>query len=213
MNIMEKVKEYGVNEAVISDSELLQIIIGNKEVAERVLAEMPRRSLYDLSENDISDLSHIEGVGMQRASRLVASVELGRRIARQRVKKNAPDFSSPQAIADYVMEDMRNWPQERFCAVYLSTKKQMLARKTLSIGTVDASLAKARDVFRWALKYNADSIVLLHNHPSGDPEPSREDITVTQHIARAGETMEIPVLDHIIIGDGIYVSLCERGYI
>lgn len=142
-----------------------------------------------------------------------AAVELGRRIARQRVKQKAPDFSSPEAIAEYVMEDMRFLPQESFCAVYLSTKNQLIAHQTLSVGTLDASLAKARDVFRWALRYNAASVVLLHNHPSGDPEPSREDIAVTQHIARAGEIMEIPVLDHIIIGDGVYVSLCERGYI
>ena len=108
---------------------------------------------------------------------------------------------------------MRFLPQESFCAVYLSTKNQLIAHQTLSVGTLDASLAKARDVFRWALRYNAASVVLLHNHPSGDPEPSREDIAVTQHIARAGEIMEIPVLDHIIIGDGVYVSLCERGYI
>lgn len=213
MNIMEKIKEYGVNESVISDSELLQIIIGDKEVAERVLAEMPRRNLYDLSESDVTDLSRIKGVGRQRASRLIAAVELGRRIARQKVKRTAPDFSSPDAIASYVMEDMRNWQQEHFAAVYLSTRNQLICWQTLSIGTINGSLAKAREVFRLALRNNAAQVVLLHNHPSGDPEPSQEDIAVTQHIVRAGDMMEIPVLDHIIIGDGIWVSLAQRGYV
>ena len=108
---------------------------------------------------------------------------------------------------------MRFLPQEQFAAVYLSTKNQLIAVRTLTIGTLNASLAKAREVFRLAIQYNAAAVVLLHNHPSGDPEPSPEDIAVTHHIAKAGEIMEIPVLDHIIIGDGHFVSLCERGYI
>jgi DNA repair protein RadC len=81
------------------------------------------------------------------------------------------------------------------------------------VGTLNASIAKSREVFRYAIRCNAAAIVLLHNHPSGDPEPSREDIAVTQNIAAAGRIMEIPVIDHIIIGDGTYVSLCERGYV
>ena len=83
----------------------------------------------------------------------------------------------------------------------------------MTIGTINASLAKSRGVFRYALRYNAAAVVLVHNHPSGNPEPSHEDIVVTQRIADAGQIMEIPVLDHIIIGDGTFVSLCERGYV
>lgn len=111
------------------------------------------------------------------------------------------------------MEDMRCLKQERFSAIYLSSKNKLIAVRELTVGTINASLAKAREVFRYALQYNAAAIVLAHNHPSGDPEPSRDDIAVTRYIAEAGRIMEIPVLDHIIIGDGIYVSLCERGLI
>lgn len=108
---------------------------------------------------------------------------------------------------------MRFLPQERFAAVYLSTKNQLLRVQTLTVGTINASLAKARDVFRYALQCNAAAVVLLHNHPSGNPEPSQEDIDVTRRLVQAGDVMEIPVLDHIIIGDGVFVSLCERGYL
>ena len=151
--------------------------------------------------------------GKNSSVTVCAAVELGRRISRQHVKEAAPDFSTPQAIAGYVMEDLRFLPQEQFGAVYLSTKNQLIAYRTLTIGTINASLAKSREVFRYALRYNAAAVVLVHNHPSGNPEPSHEDIVVTQRIADAGQIMEIPVLDHIIIGDGTFVSLCERGYV
>lgn len=204
----------------LTDQDLLAILLrtGIKgksvlEVARELLRALPGENIYYLSESTIRDLCSIRGVGIDKAITLGAAVELGRRISKQRVKQNAPDFSTPQVIADYVMEDMRFLPQEQFAAVYLSTKNQLIAVRTLTVGTINASFAKAREVFRLAIQYNAAAVVLLHNHPSGDPEPSQEDITVTHQIARAGEIMEIPVLDHIIIGDGHYVSLCERGYI
>lgn len=203
----------------LSDHELVAILLrtGIKgksvlDVSRELIKGLPGENLYYLSETSTTDLCAVRGIGLDKAVTICAAVELGRRIARQRAKQKSPDFSSPEAIASYMMENMRFLPEERFCAVYLSTKNRLIAHKTLSIGTLDASLAKSREVFRWALRYNAASVVLLHNHPSGDPEPSREDIAVTRHIAKAGEVMEIPVLDHIIIGDGIYVSLCERGY-
>lgn len=90
-------------------------------------------------------------------------------------------------------------------------KNQLIAYRTLTVGTIDASLAKSREVFNYALRYNAAAVILVHNHPSGNPEPSKNDIRVTQRIVEVGHIMEIPVLDHIIIGDGIFVSLCERG--
>ena len=111
------------------------------------------------------------------------------------------------------MEDMRFLSQEEFRAVYLTTKNQLIAVQTISRGSINASIAKGRDVLKYALRYNAAAIILAHNHPSGNPEPSHEDIAVTKRIADEGQIMEIPVLDHIIIGDGTYVSLCERGYI
>ena len=204
----------------LTDQDLLAILLrtGTKghsvlEVSRELLRSMPGENVYYLSEASIADLCAVHGIGMDKAVTICAAVELGRRISKQRVKQNAPDFSTPQAIAEYVMEDMRFLPQEQFAAVYLSTKNQLIAVRTLTIGTLNASLAKAREVFRLAIQYNAAAVVLLHNHPSGDPEPSQEDIAVTQHIARAGDVMEIPVLDHIIIGDRTYYSYREAGYL
>jgi len=204
----------------LTDQDLLAILLrtGIKghsvlDISREVLRSLPNENVYYLGETSISDLCAIRGLGVDKAVTVCAAIELGKRISRQRVKQSSPDFSSPQAIADYVMEDMRVLPQEQFAAAYLSTKNQLISFQTLTVGTINASLAKSRDVFRYAIRYNAAAIILLHNHPSGDPEPSREDVTVTQRIAEAGRVMEIPVLDHIIIGDGTFVSLCERGYI
>ena len=221
----------------VTDQDLLAILLrtGVKghsvlDVSRSLLRSLPGENLYYLSEASVADLCAIRGVGADKAVTICAAVELGRRIARQRVKQNAPDFSTPQAIAEYVMEDMRFLPQEQLRAVYLSTKNQLIAVRTLTIGTINSSLAKSREVFRFAIQYNAAAVVspreiliealryravgmiMVHNHPSGDPAPSSDDIAVTRQIAQAGHIMEIPVLDHIIIGDGTFSSLCELGY-
>lgn len=206
--------------SAVTDQDLLAILLrtGTKgssvlDVSRQVIRSLPGENLCYLGDTSVADLCTIQGIGADKAVTVCAAVELGKRIARQRVKTEAPDFSTPQAIAGYVMEDLRFLPQEQFGAVYLSTKNQLIAYRALTVGTINASLAKAREVFRYALRYNAAAVVLVHNHPSGNPEPSHEDIVVTQRIADAGQVMEIPVLDHIIIGDGVFVSLCERGYL
>lgn len=218
----EKPREKFIHQGAhaVTDQDLLAILLRTgvkgcsvQDVSRRLLQSLPGESLYYLSEISIADLCAVRGIGADKAVTICAAVELGRRISRQRVKQNAPDFSTPQAIAAYVMEDMRFLLQERFCAVYLSTKNQLIAVRTLTIGTINASLAKSREVFRLAIQYNAAAVVLVHNHPSGDPSPSSDDIAVTRQIAQAGHIMEIPVLDHIIIGDGTFVSLCELGYL
>ena len=178
-----------------------------------ILRTLPEENIYYLGETDVRRLCTVKGIGRDKAVTLCAAIELGKRIARQRVKANARDFSSPSTVADYVMEDMRCLRQEKFSALYVSSKNKLIALRELTSGTLNESLAKARDVFRYALEYNAAAVILIHNHPSGDPTPSKEDIKATQCIAEAGRVMGIPVLDHIIIGDGTYVSLCERGYI
>lgn len=206
--IYEKAKLYGITN--LDNKELLSLLIPQKESSR--LLQVMEKSITGLAKYSREDLLNLH-FKEKDVLTVLAAVEIGKRIRKETHIIQNPDFSSPEAIADYVMEDMRFLQQESFCAAYLTTKNQLIAIKTLTKGTIDASFAKSREVFQWALRYNAASVILLHNHPSGDPEPSREDITVTQHIAKAGELMEIPVLDHIIIGDGRYVSLCERGYI
>ena len=204
----------------VTDQDLLAILLrtGIKghsvmEISRTMLQTLPDENLCYLGEICVDELQKIDGIGRDKAVTICAAIELGKRISKLHVKRKYSDFSTPKAIADYVMEDMRFLHQEQFKAAYLSTKNQMIALETLTIGSINASIAQARDVFRQAIRYNAAAIVLMHNHPSGDPEPSREDIAVTQRIAEAGRIMEIPILDHVIIGDGNYVSLCERGYI
>ncbi|KXB90644.1 DNA repair protein RadC [Megasphaera hutchinsoni] len=204
----------------LTDRDLLAILLrtGIKgysvlEIADLVLQQLPQENIYYLGEISIHDLCKIHGIGRDKAITLCAAVELGRRIVKQRVKKNSPDFNHPDCIAEYLMEDMRYLPQERFIAAFLSTKNRLICIQTISIGSLNMSVAKARDVFRMALQYNAAAVILAHNHPSGDPEPSPDDIAITKRIAEAGNIMGIPVLDHIIIGDGDFVSLCRRGYL
>lgn len=212
MLVQEKMKEYGMK--TLSNKELISLIIKGKNViktSDKVMESLPQQKLCYLSDKPVEELTAI--IGEKSAFALCAAVELGRRINKEQAMLQSPDFSSPENVATYLMEDMRHLKQECFVAVYLSTKNRLICTKTLTVGTLNASFAKSREVFRYALQYNAAAVILLHNHPSGDPEPSHEDIKVTNQIAEAGQIMEIPVLDHIVIGDGIYVSLCERGYL
>lgn len=126
-----------------------------------------------------------------------------------RVKHLYEDFSSPKAVAAYAMERLRHEREENFCAAFLNCKNKLIRLETISIGGLTGSLAEQRSVFRRALEANAASLILIHNHPSGDATPSDEDVRITKIFKAAGDVMGIPVLDHVIIGDGIYVSLCE----
>ena len=204
----------------VTDQDLLAILLrtGVKghsvlDVSRSLLRSLPGENLYYLSEASVADLCAIRGVGADKAVTICAAVELGRRIARQRVKQNAPDFSTPQSIAEYVMEDMRFLPQEQLRAVYLSTKNQLIAVRTLTIGTINSSLAKSREVFRFAIQYNAAAVVLVHNHPSGDPvsQQRRHRRDQANRPGRPHHGNSRP--RHIIIGDGIFTSLCELGYV
>src|SRR5699024_12812944 len=120
---------------------------------------------------------------------------------------------SPEDGADYVMEEMRSLNQEHFVALFLNTKNQIIHRQTIFIGSLNASIVHPREVFREAVKRSAASIIVAHNHPSGDPTQSQEDIHVTRRLAESGQMIGIESLDHLIIGDRKIVSLKEKGYL
>jgi DNA repair protein RadC len=120
---------------------------------------------------------------------------------------------SPEDVSNYVMEDMRFLMQEHFDCLYLDTKNNVILRKTIFIGSLNASIVHPREVFKEAFRRSAASIICLHNHPSGDPTPSREDIEVTKRLTESGKVLGIELLDHIIIGDRKFVSLKEQGYV
>jgi DNA repair protein RadC len=158
----------------------------------------------------VSDLSKIKGLGTAKGTQILAMVELGKRLAAS-VAESRAVIREPQDAADLLMPELRDQGQERFKGIFLNLKNEVLKITTITVGTLDASLISPRELFREALAFNSASVVIAHNHPSGDPTPSKEDITITKRLVQAGEYIGIQVLDHMIIGDGRWVSLKERG--
>lgn len=209
----ERLVKYGAD--ALSNAELLAIIlrVGTAEYSAIGLAEhMLSRygGLRGIATAGIEDLSEIKGLGTAKATQIQAMVELGKRLAAS-VGNIRPTIRSPQDAADLLMPELRDLPQERFKALFLTMKNEVLKVRTITIGSLDASLITPRELFREAISNNSASVVVAHNHPSGDPSPSREDITVTKRLCEAGQMVGIEVLDHLIIGDGRWVSLKERG--
>lgn len=201
----------------LSDAELLAIILksGTKEeksidVARKIILST-RHGLLGLHQMTLDELRQINGIGRVKAIQLKAISELAIRMSKASYQKQVT-IRSPKTIAQLYMEEMRHLQKEHFKVVLLDTKNNVLCDKDLSIGTVNSSLIHPREIFIYTLKNHGVHIILLHNHPSGDPQPSREDIEVTKRIISAGKVIGIDVLDHIIIGDGQYISLKEEGY-
>ncbi|ACT03044.1 RadC family protein [Paenibacillus sp. JDR-2] len=210
----ERMMQYGAE--ALSHTELLAILLrtGTKQesavhLAGKILKECG--SLRNLLDMSMSELTAIKGIGPVKAVQLRAGIELGRRIVRSG-QGELVTVRKPQDAANYVMEEMRYLKKEHFVCLFLNTKNHIIARETLSVGTLNASLVHPREVFRAAVKAGSASIICVHNHPSGDPMPSPEDITLTKRLVEAGELMGIEVLDHLVIGDGRFISLKEHGY-
>jgi DNA repair protein RadC len=200
----------------LSIQELIAILLrtGTKEESVLQLAQKIIRhfdGLRMLKNATLEELTSIKGVGKAKAVQLLASIELGRRIASFR-EEDKYVIRSPEDGANYVMEEMRFLSQEHFVCLFLNTKNQVLFQKTIFIGSLNSSIVHPREIFKEALKRSAASIICVHNHPSGDPTPSKEDIDVTRRLVECGKMMGIELLDHIIIGEKKYVSLKEKGY-
>lgn len=206
---------------VLSDAELLSIIIrtgsreaNSLELASRILAlNYPREGILGLLHLSLQELMAIKGIGQVKGIQLLCIGELSRRIWKRKLLEQPLTFKNPRSIAEYYQEDMRHQNREQFHVMLFNTKQVLIRDVLISQGTVNASLATPREVFIEALRYQAVSLVLVHNHPSGDPEPSREDILLTRRIKEVGELIGIRLQDHVIIGDGVFVSLKERGMI
>lgn len=213
----EKCTEYGAG--ALTDAELLAVILrtGTKGCSAIELAEMVLQSgngqalLNGLMHVGVKDLMSINGIGRVKALQIQCICELSRRIAKQAAYERL-EFSNPQTIAEYYMEDMRYLDKEHLILVMLDNRCKLIKDTVISVGTVNASIVTPREIFIEALKFQAVSIVILHNHPSGDASPSRQDIEVTARIKKAGELMGISLVDHIIIGDNTYTSLKQKQY-
>ena len=178
----------------------------------RIMPISREESLCGLYGMTADELMQFRGIGKVKAVQLECIAELSRRIARSRaVKAGREIFRNPEQIADYYMEDFRHESQEKLLLIMLDTKGHLIADEIISVGTVDRTVASPRDIFLKALSHRAVTIVLLHNHPSGNPEPSEADLQLTKRVRECGEMIGIPLVDHIIIGDRRSVSFaCER---
>ena len=213
----EKFRQLGPQS--LTESELLAIILrtGTRDksalqLAEEVLqlSKYPREGLLGLYDVSLEELMAIKGIGMVKAVKLKCLTELTMRMSRSCAKSKLC-FKNPATVADYFMEKLRHLDTECVILVSLDAKGELLKEKKLSDGSVRMSMISPREIFLEALKNKAVNVILVHNHPSGDPTPSRADIEMTQIVHEMGEMMDIPLLDHIIIGDNQYASFRELG--
>jgi DNA repair protein RadC len=212
----EKLIKFGPQ--ALTNSELMAIVLrvgSNKDTAitlSQKILNHEDRGLKNIATPDTELLLGFHGISHAKAAQLIAAVELGKRVSRLDYDDRFK-VTSPQDIANYLMEDMRYLKKEYFKIIILDTKNKVLDVCTISIGSLNSSIVHPREVFHEAVKKSAASILLVHNHPSGETQPSREDISITKRLIEAGELMGIKVLDHIIIGDGVYLSFKEENII
>ncbi|WP_308422155.1 RadC family protein [Pullulanibacillus camelliae] len=201
----------------LTNQELLSIVLRTglrnesvMQLAQRVLTQFA--GMRGLRTATIEELMAIKGIGKTKAVEILAAIEVGKRLIKEADEERYV-IRSPQDGANYVMDDMRFLSQEHFVALFLNTKNQVIHRQTIFIGSLNASIVHPREVFKEAIKRSAASIICFHNHPSGDPTPSREDIDVTKRLVECGLLLGIDVLDHIVIGDRKFISLKEKGVV
>ncbi|RIN08115.1 JAB domain-containing protein [Staphylococcus xylosus] len=202
--------------AHLSDGELLAILIntGRKgfsslDIANELLKSV--ESLKQLKALSINDLNKVKGIGLYKALILKAAFELGERMHSGSLDEKI-QITSPQDVANFMMGKMEHLTQEKFIVLFLNSKNVVIKQKTIFIGTLNSSIVHPREIFSEAIKWASNAIVVLHNHPSGDTTPSKEDIRTTDRLRECGEILGIDLLDHIIIGDHTYMSMVEDGY-
>ncbi|HXW03694.1 MAG TPA: DNA repair protein RadC [Vicinamibacterales bacterium] len=208
----EKLHRLGA--AALGDNELVAAVLGQGQaqagaldLANAILSGLG--GIERLARARGEDLTRIAGVGPARAAQVLAAVELGRRTL-TRLGRERLQITSPRLAAELLLPQYGSRPVEHFGVVLLDTKHRVLRIVPVSSGTLDASVVHPREVFREAVAARASAIVLFHNHPSGDPEPSPEDVAITRHMAAAGRLLGIDVLDHVILADVRFCSLRER---
>ncbi|MBE5851713.1 MAG: DNA repair protein RadC [Lachnospiraceae bacterium] len=217
MQPYEKFKLLGPG--ALTDEELLGIIIrtgtmdkDSVQIASRLLNDFPEHNLLGLFQTSWQDLMKYQGIGEVKAIRIKCIAEMAMRMSRSRAAKKL-NFNHPDTVADYYMESLRHERNEKVILILLDQQLKFISDMVISIGTINKSILSPREIFANALKMNAAQFMLLHNHPSGDPTPSESDITITKEISNLSIIMELPLVDHIIIGDNRYLSLRVAGYL
>jgi DNA repair protein RadC len=210
----ERLLKYGPE--ALSNAELLAIILRTGTQKENIVNLCSRifseYSIKQLSQANISKLTEIHGIGTAKAAQIAAVFELARKLEGF-TDEPKRKIRSPADVYSLLYPKMREQKRERLVALLLDTKNQVLREEVISIGSLNANIVHPREVFKAALMQSCASVILSHNHPSGDPTPSREDIAVTEKLVEGGKLLGIDVLDHVVIGDGRYVSLKDEGYV
>ena len=209
----ERLRDYGA--PALSNAELIAIILRTGQRREGVVALATRllssyRGIVGLARVSFSELCNEKGLGEAKAAQLKAALELGRRLSSTQPEERVV-VRSPADIANLMLTEMGILEQEHLRVVLLNQRNQVLAVPEVYRGSVNTSLVRVAELFRQAVRQNCPAIVLVHNHPSGDPTPSADDIAMTKQAAEAGRLLDIEVLDHVIIGEGRYLSLKEQG--
>lgn len=209
----ERLERYGASKLTIE--ELIAIIIktGTKECSSKVLASnilSNLKKISDFTDISINTLTDIKGIGKTKAITLLAAIELGKRVYSDE-KREFISFLDASSIFNYYRIKFFNKKQEYFYVIYLDNQKNFITDKELFIGTINMSVVHPREIFKEAYINSASYIICLHNHPSGDPLPSKEDINLTNRISEIGKIVAIPLLDHIVIGSNTYYSFYENN--
>ncbi|NLM39076.1 MAG: DNA repair protein RadC [Firmicutes bacterium] len=209
----EKMLRYGPQR--LNNSELLAILLGSGtkslsavRLAEHLLAEFS--SLRSLAGASCEELMNVKGVGIAKASVITAAFELAKRLADSEMEVREV-IHTPQDAADLVLHDLSLADKEHFMVIMLNTKHRVIGKKVISIGHLNGSLVHPREMFKEVIRRSSAAVILVHNHPSGDPTPSRDDISVTKRLVEAGQLLGIQVVDHIIVGHNCYLSFREQG--
>jgi len=207
----ERLMERGASS--LSTYELIAIILqsGSRqfsalEVAKAIIKDT--NGLSDLKDMTIPELKRIRGIGTAKAIGLIAAIELGKRVCSSQSERL--QIRSPKDVFLLLEHELTDLKQEVLMVLFMDLKSQLIAKKIIFVGSLNQSLVHPREVFRFAVKYSAFQLILVHNHPSGDPEPSKQDIDVTRRFLEVGEMMQILVIDHVIIGKNRYASVMDH---